>query len=99
MVEDRGPLLEGAIGGNDQRPLFIAQAPSGFILRVSLLVTHNISLWAMGRSRATWMPHCHGAPVGKRPESFMGVALPNILPHACLLALRVAPHPYGAMAP
>ena len=25
MVEDRGPLLEGAVGGQDQRPLFIAQ--------------------------------------------------------------------------
>ena len=26
MVEDRRPLLEGAVGGQDQRPLFIAQA-------------------------------------------------------------------------
>src|SRR6266571_1452273 len=25
MVEDRGPLLESAVGGNDERPLFIAQ--------------------------------------------------------------------------
>jgi cation transport regulator ChaC len=26
MVEDRGPLLEGAVGGNDQCPLFIVEA-------------------------------------------------------------------------
>ena len=26
MVEDRGPLLEGTVGGNNQRPLFIAEA-------------------------------------------------------------------------
>src|SRR5262245_49767350 len=26
MVEDRGPLLEGAVGGDDERPLLIAQA-------------------------------------------------------------------------
>ena len=26
VVEDRGPLLEGAVRGNDQRPLFIAEA-------------------------------------------------------------------------
>ena len=26
MVEDRGPFLEGAVGGNDKRPLFIAEA-------------------------------------------------------------------------
>src|SRR3989442_2785032 len=25
MVEDRGPLLKGAVGGNDDGPLFIAQ--------------------------------------------------------------------------
>ena len=25
MVEDRGPLLEGAVRGNNDRPLFIAQ--------------------------------------------------------------------------
>src|SRR6266849_3210996 len=25
MVEDCGPLLKGAVGGNDDRPLFIAQ--------------------------------------------------------------------------
>ena len=25
MVEDGGPLLEGAVGGNDQRPLFITE--------------------------------------------------------------------------
>ena len=26
MVEDRGPLLKSTVGGNDERPLFIAQA-------------------------------------------------------------------------
>ena len=26
MVEDRGPLLKSTVGGNDDRPLFIAQA-------------------------------------------------------------------------